>query len=341
MKGVTVESAVVHQLMSQNFPDDALAWVDEVTWTKELVPLHDVDFDNEDSWAAHHQQAKVQHFADRIQAGDPPHPSIMVKTPNHHRLRVVDGHHRSLAYRSLGKPVPAYVGVIEDPTDTRWSETHASQVHQGSDPANKDEKVSKESVDYRPAEILEVRCATCTMFREPNSCTLVAGIIRRDDVCDEWYPIETAQTVPVAAGLTVVAADTGRVLMLQRALEPGDPAGGTWEFPGGCLDPGETAVVAAEREWQEETGCMLPRGMLTGTWTSADGVYQGFTYVVPSEAGVPIFDGRDSVSNPDDPDGDHIEALAWWDPSQLMDCPALRPELARDLATILDLVTRR
>ena len=345
VKGAVGDALVaeVYDVMRRNFPPEAIEWVNETSWTKELVPLHDIDFDNEDSWAAHHQQAKVRHFTDRIQAGDAPHPAIMVKTPTHHRLRIVDGHHRALAYRSLGKPVPAYVGTIEDPTDMRWSETHSSQVHQGADPANKaaDGTVSKESVNYRPAESLTERCGTCSMFREPNSCTLVTGIIRRDDVCDEWDPAQVTREVPVAAGMTIVAADTGRVLMMQRALTAGDPAGGTWEFPGGCLEPGETAVIAAEREWQEETGCALPRGRLTGTWTSSDGVYQGFTYVVPSEDAVPIFDGRDEISNPDDPDGDAVEALAWWAPDQLMDCPALRPELARDLNEILTLVARR
>jgi 8-oxo-dGTP pyrophosphatase MutT (NUDIX family) len=345
VKGVVggAPAAEVRAVMLRNFPAEAIAWVDDASWTMQLVPLHDVDFDNEDSWAAHHQPDKVRHFAAQIEAGNPPRPAIMVKTPIHHRLRIVDGHHRALAYRSLGKPVPAYVGTIEDPTDMRWSETHSSQLHQGSDPANKGEggMVSKESVDYRPAETLEERCGTCSMFREPNSCTLVLGIIQRDDVCDEWDPITVNQETPVAAGLTVVAADTGRVLMLQRALTPGDPAAGTWEFPGGCLDLGETPLMAAEREWQEETGCTLPRGKVTGTWVSDNGVYQGFTYVVPSESSVEIFGGRDAVSNPDDPDGDSIEALAWWEPDQLMDCPAMRPELARDLDSWLGLISQR
>lgn len=143
--------------------------------------------------------------------------------------------------------------------------------------------------------------------------------------------------IPVAAGVTVMARDTDRILMLQRSLEDDDPAAGTWEFPGGKLEFGETAVQGAVREWQEETGCLLPRGQLAGDWTSADGVYQGFVYVIDSENSVPM-DDRDDVINPDDPDGDHFEALAWWDPNHLADCPALRPELRRDLDTLLGLL---
>ena len=48
-------------------------------------------------------------------------------------------------------------------------------------------KVSKASVSYRPARGGK-RCGTCAMFRAPASCTLVAGVVRRGDVCDRWAP---------------------------------------------------------------------------------------------------------------------------------------------------------
>lgn len=93
------------------------------------------------------------------------------------------------------------------------------------------------------------------------------------------------------AGLAVQAADTGRVLMIQRALCDDDPAGGTWEFAGGHCEQNETPRQAAIREWQEETGMMFPDGEFTGTWTSADGIYQGFVYSIACEADLgPITD---------------------------------------------------
>lgn len=144
-----------------------------------------------------------------------------------------------------------------------------------------------------------------------------------------------APAVPAVAGLAVLAADTGRVLMLQRALDPDDPAGGCWEVPGGHLEPGESPIQAALREWSEETGCTAPRGMLTGSWDSANGVYRGFVLTVGSEADVAIFDGRDQAWNPDDPKGDRTEAIAFWDPALLRGNPALRPELAADLDRVL------
>lgn len=54
----------------------------------------------------------------------------------------------------------------------------------------------------------------------------------------------------VVAGVLVDAS--GRILIAQRP--PGKHLAGMWEFPGGKLEPGETAVAALERELDEELG---------------------------------------------------------------------------------------
>lgn len=132
-----------------------------------------------------------------------------------------------------------------------------------------------------------------------------------------------------AAGLAVKAADTGRILMLQRSMaDPKDPARGKWEFPGGHIEPGEDARDAAEREWQEETGHKLPAGRHAGSWTSPNGVYRGHLYIVPREEHLPVGALRkQKVMNPDDPD--HSEALAWFDPRHLKGNPVVRSEVRR------------
>lgn len=133
----------------------------------------------------------------------------------------------------------------------------------------------------------------------------------------------------IAAGLAVVAKDTGRTLLIQRANQDGDPAGGMWEWPGGHIDPEDwSPLEAAKREWQEELGCALPEGDITGKWRSPNGVYEGFVYVVEAEAVVDCnLDGdRRTVLNPDDPDSDEIEVAAWWYAEHLADMPALRAE---------------
>jgi len=128
------------------------------------------------------------------------------------------------------------------------------------------------------------------------------------------------------AGLAVLAADTGRVLMLQRALRDDDPAAGTWEFPGGHVEDGESPLRAAWREWSEEAGVAPPPGVQTGSWTSPDGIYQGIVWTADSEASVPVR-GDSWIPNPDDPDGDSAEAIAWWSPETIPGNPAVRPEL--------------
>ena len=136
------------------------------------------------------------------------------------------------------------------------------------------------------------------------------------------------------AGLAVLAADTGRVLMLQRALCDDDPAAGMWEFPGGHIEQGETPLAGAWREWAEETGCVPPPGVQAGSWISPDGVYQGIAWTVDTEASVPVRCDT-AIANPDDPDGDQAEAIAWWNPADLPGNPAIRPELAADLDAVM------
>jgi 8-oxo-dGTP pyrophosphatase MutT (NUDIX family)/phage head maturation protease len=131
------------------------------------------------------------------------------------------------------------------------------------------------------------------------------------------------------AGLVVKAADTGRVLMIQRALDDDDPAAGMWEMPGGHLEDGEDPLAAALREWAEETGSTLPgTASVVGSWTAPNGIYRGYVAVVPTEDSVPINAPHDDrrVANPDDPKGDATEVTAWWPITALPDMTLLRPE---------------
>ena len=133
-----------------------------------------------------------------------------------------------------------------------------------------------------------------------------------------------------------MAADSGRVLMLQRSLAEDDEAAGTWEFPGGHLEPGEDALDGAVREWREEVGTDLPDVKIVGRWLAPNG-YMGFLALCRSEADVDIR-GRDVV-NPDDPDGDNPEAVAWFWPSDLVSMPGVRRE-TRDQTPWARIVTR-
>lgn len=148
------------------------------------------------------------------------------------------------------------------------------------------------------------------------------------------------QMEPIAAGLAVVAEDTGRVLMLQRAKVEGDAAGGTWEFPGGHIEPDENPLMAAFREWSEEVGRRVPAGKPVGSWRSADGKYTGFVWSVRKEAVLGL-DSRTDITNPDDPDGDILEAIAWFEPDHLEGNPAIRAELATDIELVKKAISAR
>lgn len=128
---------------------------------------------------------------------------------------------------------------------------------------------------------------------------------------------------PLAGGIVVQAADTGRVLMVQRTPDKHDPAEAyaRWEFPGGKLDqPGDTPWSGALREWEEETGATLPGGFShLGNWTSPDGAYTGFVVSVPHEADLAL-----------EPDGEEVSNVRWWDKTSLDD-PAVRDKVTDTL----------
>lgn len=276
----------VYDQLAENFPPEAIAWVKGVRWTgPQDVPLEEVDFGDEDSWAASHEPGRVDKTVRKIRAGKPVKPAVLIARPGGDTpAMVADGHHRAKAAKRANVPLRAYVAHPAKAAGP-WDEMHSSQ---------------------------QVRKAA--------------------DAPDDGLG-------PKMAGLAVRAADTGRVLMIQRGQDPADPAAGFWEFPGGHREAGEQPPAAAAREWQEEVGRLLPPGRQTGTWTTPNGAYAGHVWTVPSEDDVRVDGPRDRTLNPDDPGRDHVEAIAWWDPEQLPGNPAVRAELAADLDTVLPQLT--
>lgn len=65
---------------------------------------------------------------------------------------------------------------------------------------------------------------------------------------------------------TAVVERNGKVLMVQRALEPGM---GLWSLPGGYVDRGEVVERAAEREVLEETGLAVMTTGVIGVYSEA------------------------------------------------------------------------
>lgn len=133
-----VDAEHVYSLMLKSFPPRALEWVRKIRWIGPVNIPHDrIDYDDEDKWAASHQPEHINQFVQDMKAGKQHlHPVIMIQPPDKHKVRIVDGHHRTLAYRKMEKPVKSYVGFIPQ-NKGPWDETHTYQFYQGADPRNK------------------------------------------------------------------------------------------------------------------------------------------------------------------------------------------------------------
>lgn len=342
-----VDAEHVYSQLLENYPPKAIKWVKKARWIGPvLVPVDRVDVDSEASWAASHQPERVDHFKKLIEDGKDVKPGVSVQEPGENEIKIIDGHHRYLGAKAAGQDFWTYIGFVHKNGGV-WDQTHVYQFHQGADPQNKTATLSKDAANYRQGTDALHRCRNCSMFiafgdDEVGKCTLVQGDIRTDAVCDYWDrgAVKKAKKTdaPVAAGLAVRAADSGRVLMLQRALDDDDPAAGKWEFPGGRLEDDEEPLDAAVREWEEETGLDAPDVEPGAAWTGNGGVYRGFVVTIPKEDDLDVFGERDEVDNPD---GDRVEALAWWDPADLDDNDAVRPELRADLDAILTALRAR
>lgn len=122
------------------------------------------------------------------------------------------------------------------------------------------------------------------------------------------------------AGLIVKAVDSGRVLMTQRSPYHGDDeeTKGTWEFPGGSIDEGETPLQAALREFGEETGLTLPEGyQIEGSTGSDDGTYLSIVVLVPNEAWTVNADLLPMETM----------GIGWFHPDHVEETPITRPEV--------------
>jgi 8-oxo-dGTP pyrophosphatase MutT (NUDIX family) len=137
--GPEADPGQVYAQLARNYRPEGIAWVKEMPWCGPVpVPLDRVDWDHLAAWSAAHDTARVAAFKTEIEAGSPPPPAVMVQVPGDPLLKVIDGHHRSLAYRELGLHVPAWVGLADSDAPTApWFQAHLYQQHPGADPANK------------------------------------------------------------------------------------------------------------------------------------------------------------------------------------------------------------
>jgi 8-oxo-dGTP diphosphatase len=117
----------------------------------------------------------------------------------------------------------------------------------------------------------------------------------------------------------VITKPDGDVLLAQRP--PGKPYAGYWEFPGGKLEPGETAAHALARELHEELGLDVRRA---APWITQEFVYP-HAHVLLEFFRVLEWGGE--------PHGHDGQAFAWQTPGRFTVAPLL-PANTRVLAAL-------
>lgn len=118
-------AAAVYQQQAKDYPAGAMAWMHHADWKGPVkVPLGHI---NPDMTAMSEPDPDhVQEFVSALQDGKKVKPVILVKTPGKKKLKLVDGHHRYLAYGELGKPVKAYIGTVDEDHGP-WDDMHEHQ----------------------------------------------------------------------------------------------------------------------------------------------------------------------------------------------------------------------
>ena len=123
----------------------------------------------------------------------------------------------------------------------------------------------------------------------------------------------------VRVAAAVIQRPDGDVLLAQRP--PGKPYEGYWEFPGGKLEPGETAHDALVRELAEELGLVVRRAV---PWLAQSFVYP-HAHVALEFFRVLAWDGE--------PHGHDGQAFSWQTPGRYTVAPLL-PANTRVLAAL-------
>ena len=128
----------VARQLSADYPENSLGWVKQLHWQgPQEIPLDQVDYSHKKSWNAAKQPNRIAQIADkiagRVKQNRRIKPVVVVDTPDTERgtnYKIIDGHHRALAYQKLSQPLWGYVARTPS-TDGPWLEFHTKQQHGG------------------------------------------------------------------------------------------------------------------------------------------------------------------------------------------------------------------
>jgi 8-oxo-dGTP pyrophosphatase MutT (NUDIX family) len=139
----------------------------------------------------------------------------------------------------------------------------------------------------------------------------VPRTVRRVHFHDPGAP---APTVVAPSAFVAARNGMGRLLLVRRCDS------GTWEFPGGRVDVGESAPAAAVRETWEEAGVRIRVTGLVGLFTDPQHVVRAAQGGVVRQQFVVCFHAR-AVHGRPRPDHRETDDARWFSPADVLRLP--------------------
>jgi hypothetical protein len=138
---------------------------------------------------------------------------------------------------------PVIIKAASSTTPSSSVPIRGSEVH----PPRPRVHITRSKPEREKPKPVKARMTPTARDRIMSACDRRAARLGQDEDADEH-----SDDVPDAAGIMFVTPE-GKILFTRRSQENYDDYG-SWDFPGGHLEKGETSVQGARRETEEETG---------------------------------------------------------------------------------------
>ena len=117
----------VYTQLKRTYPEYSMAWVKTTEWTGPIeIPFSSVDISKQSKWRSSYEPKIVKEKMQDIKNGFIK-PIILIKIPGKTKYKIIDGHHRTIAYEQLNLPMTAYIGSVPS-QHGEWDTFHSTQL---------------------------------------------------------------------------------------------------------------------------------------------------------------------------------------------------------------------